>query len=275
MSKKEEALDMDTLRESLKRNERFFYDLQRLRIQAGNRNNEHTDPVILGQKDKEFLKRMSEGVKELEKDTLKEIRRLLKHFPIYTKFLKDVKGVGPTLAAVMISEVDITKANTISALWAWCGLGVDEHGKAMRLKKGEKARYSPFLKAKMVKVLGDCLLKSQGPYTKFYYNYKTRKENTIVEVCMNCKGKGIFRSKELKKDLKCSNCKGTGHDAPWGCSQAHRHTAAIRAMVKALLQDFWLKWRELEGLPVTAPYAEAKLGMKHGDHATIPIRARP
>jgi hypothetical protein len=28
------------------------------------------------------------------------------------------------------------------------------------------------------------------------------------------------------------------------------------------LADFWLKWRALEGLPVSVSYAEAKLGQK-------------
>jgi hypothetical protein len=39
---------------------------------------------------------------------------------------------------------------------------------------------------------------------------------------------------------------------------------AIRYTIKIFLQDLWLKWRELEGLPVSAPYHEAILGHKHG-----------
>jgi hypothetical protein len=43
------------------------------------------------------------------------------------------------------------------------------------------------------------------------------------------------------------------------------HTASTRFMVKAFLQELWVKWRTLEDLPVTLPYSEAKLGMPpHG-----------
>ncbi len=45
----------------------------------------------------------------------------------------------------------------------------------------------------------------------------------------------------------------------------HRKNMAIRYMVKMFLKDLWVAWRTLEGLPVTPDYAEAKLGLKHGE----------
>jgi hypothetical protein len=38
------------------------------------------------------------------------------------------------------------------------------------------------------------------------------------------------------------------------------HTDATRVMVKAFLTDLWVTWRIQEGLTVTPPYREAKLG---------------
>lgn len=41
----------------------------------------------------------------------------------------------------------------------------------------------------------------------------------------------------------------------------HRNNAARRYMIKIFLADLWRKWRELEGLPIAPSYAEGKLGM--------------
>lgn len=52
-------------------------------------------------------------------------------------------------------------------------------------------------------------------------------------------------------------------------SDAHRHRAAARYMIKMFLADLWLAWRKLEGLPVTETYAVAKLGHRP-HHAYAP-----
>lgn len=306
----------------LRRATRFFYDQQKLRIQFGNRNAKRDDgtSAILDDQDKAFLEKQSEGLHELEKSTLKEVERLLKPIPIY-KWLKAQKGCGPTMAGVIISEIDISKAHTVSALWKYCGLSC-EGGVADRPKRGQKLTYNPFVKTKLVGVLGSCMIKANSPWRSFYDNYKTRKKNTQVPVCMQCDGKGkcaaleetetderadvgeqpesterakskngTTRSKraETKEETrgteraasedsstdtkraapklrKCPNCNGTGGPAPWGKSDKHRHAAANRYMIKMFIQALWLEWRTLEGLEVNAPYAEAYLGRKHGDH---------
>ena len=50
-------------------------------------------------------------------------------------------------------------------------------------------------------------------------------------------------------------------------SRGHRHNMAIRYMIKMFLRDLYLKWRGLEGLPIAPDYAEAKLGYTHGKAA--------
>lgn len=269
--------------ERLRRAVRFFYDLQKLRIQTSNRSgiNHVTKSLVeLTEEDKKFLDSTGNGLEVLEKQALKEVQRVLKGVPIYERWLKQQKGIGPTLSGVLISEIDIARCSTPSALWRYCGLAVDPAtGRAERRVKGEKAKFSPWLKSKLLRVMGDCLIKANSPYKKFYNDYKHRKENTIVPVCMGCKGEGKARVEDVEgkpdpitrkratKKVKCENCGGTGGPAPWGASKMHRHNAALRVLVKAFLLDLWTKWRELEGLPVTEPYAVAVLGRVHGDHA--------
>lgn len=57
-----------------------------------------------------------------EEEAFKQLGRVLENVPIYSEFLKTVGGVGPAVAGVIISEIDIHKAQTSSALWRYAGL---------------------------------------------------------------------------------------------------------------------------------------------------------
>lgn len=335
---------------------RYFYDLQKLRIQSGNRDSEQAEPAVLEDDDKEFLGSQSLGLNALERTTLAEIEALLNRCPVYTEWLKHQPGVGPTISGVLIGEIDIghrrqrwleSTINTLqetladdaapaedareirrrlrrlearlerlkpcdtpSALWAYAGLAVNpETGQAVRHMRGKVSNWNPFLKAKIIFVLGGCLLKAKSPWTKFYYDYKNRKQNELVPTCMLCEGAGTIafaserladleeawegetdpgqaeklseQIREIKKTkngkggkgTKCYNCNGKGTNVPWGRGDKHRHQAAVRYMVKMFLQAFWLKWRELEGLPVTEPYAVAVLHREHGDHGGTGVQS--
>jgi len=46
--------------------------------------------------------------------------------------------------------------------------------------------------------------------------------------------------------------------------KGHRHNMALRYMIKMFLKDLYVEWRQIEGLPVEPTYAEAKLGLVHG-----------
>lgn len=188
---------------------------------------------------------------ELERDESAHFRRLgnvLREVPIYTAFLESVRGIGPAMAGVIVSEIDITKARHVSSLWKYAGLDVAQDGKG-RSRKGEhlvdveytskdgeikqkkSITFNPFLKTKLVGVMGGSFIKAGNErYRKVYDDYKHRLENHAVY-----------------KDH----------------SKGHRHNMAVRYMVKVFLADLWVTWRTLENLPVTAPYHEAKLGLKH------------
>jgi hypothetical protein len=282
---------LDPIKEECREAVRFFYDLQKLRIGSHHRVTTGKDRTKLSEKHYESLIVQSWLLKELEAEALGEVKRILKDVPIYKEWLKEQKGCGPTLSGVIVAEIDIRRAETPSALWKYCGLDVricdkchgacevetddgvmkwceaclGRGGYAARRTRGEKAGYNPWLKAKLVKVLGECLIKANSPWRRHYDEYKHRKANTRVDRCMACAGGGTVVYE--KKKTMCKNCGGTGGPAPWGRSDAHRHAAAVRKMVKMFLLGLWKEWRKLEGLPVVEPYAEAYLGRTHGDHA--------
>tara|TARA_R100000664_G_C2717425_1_gene112017 strand:+ start:34 stop:894 length:861 start_codon:yes stop_codon:yes gene_type:complete len=189
---------------------------------------------------------MYDSLMEAEQDAEKRIQQAVKEFAIYTEFLEDVKGCGPMMSAVVISQFNIHKAEYPSSLHAYAGLDVvngkgrsrqkehlvdqtytDKEGKE-QTKKG--ISFNPFVKTKLVGVLGSSFIKAGGPYREVYDNYKTRLQNMPAHA---------------------EKTKG------------HIHNMAVRYMVKRFLTDLYKAWRALEGLPVAPEYSEAKLGIVH------------
>ena len=184
---------------------------------------------------------------QTEKLFFKALEASIESVPIYTEYLKDIYGVGPAMAGVLISEIDIEKTTYVSSLWKYAGLDVAEDGRGRGRykehlidreyvnKKGEvktkkSITFNAFLKTKLY-VLGTSFLK-QNPekckYRVIYDNYKHRLQNR-------------------------PDCKDY--------TKAHIHNMAIRYAIKIFLQDLWVVWRKMEGLPTPDPYREAKLGM--------------
>jgi hypothetical protein len=285
---------------------RSCYDLQRLRIELGNRLCAQFKAKLGGQSGKKEaetideegrdllgdlkarFKKLTEGVvgKEglpskrkwkgdgvisdyseavlidnyltLERNESAQFRRLesvLDEFPIYTEFLKGVRGCGPAMSGIVIGEIDIAKAKYPSSLWAYAGIDVVTNGDESRGRSRRKEHlrevayidkdgkpatrlgitFNPFLKTKLVGVLGPCLIKANSdPYRAIYDGYKHRLES---------------------------------HPKWSQTTKAHRHNAAIRYMIKRFLCDLYAAWRHCEGLPISDEYAVAKLGIKHGKAA--------
>jgi len=189
--------------------------------------------------------------------------------PIWTTFLKDIRGIGPLMSGVIISELDPYKARHVSSFWKYAGLdvivnndGVGE-GRSKRkehlvqvkyankdgvIKERDSITYNPMLKSKLVKVVPDCFARSHNEhYTKVkndYYHGQLCKYATI---------------KSYDKDKK------PVYAFEKGITHAHIIARANRYVAKMFMRDLWVAWRTVENLPVSEPYEVAKLGMKpHG-----------
>lgn len=196
-------------------------------------------------------------LEDVEKQAFKNLEKIVKQHPIWTEYLEGVKGCGFTMAGVIISELDPHVARYPSSFWKYAGVDVvhkedpdnpdniisigrcrrkdlmveveyvDRDGNdATRMSLG----YNPFLKTKLLGILAPSFLKSKGEYYDVYFDYKQRLLNDP-------------RHKEKRP--------------------AHINRMALRYAVKIFLMNLHIKWRELEGLEVTPPYHEAKLGMAH------------
>jgi len=188
------------------------------------------------------------SIEEQEKKHFARLKYPLSEHKIWTEYLEKLKGVGPAIAGIIISEIDITKSKYPSSLWRYAGLDVAKDGKGRSRKKehlvdieyidkdGEiKTKvgitFNPFLKTKLLGVLGGSFLKAgDNKYSQIYRDYKHRLEHH-----------------KIYKDV----------------TKGHRHNMAIRYMIKMFLVNLHMKWRELENLPVSVPYSEGKLGLEH------------
>jgi hypothetical protein len=275
--------------------------------------------------------------------------------PIYDQFLSQVRGVGPAMAAIIISEIDIHRAEYPSSLWKYCGVDVvrvgiytDASGKEciisaedvesyygdvhfdedqgdfytvngslvnrMTGPKGEpvtwdyKGRslkkyclvtreytnkegvltnrmgitYNPFLKTKLIGVLGNSFLRSgialvdgvkmgglrraalakeEGFVAEVYRDEDVEFETQKFLVAQG--HKVIIEPSEYGQiyyDYK-NRLENSPHHKEK--SDGHRHAMALRYAVKRFLVQLYLVWRDLEKLPVATEYSEGVLGMIH------------
>lgn len=132
------------------------------------------------------------------------------------EMMSEVPGIGPLTAAKIVAMVDIERADTISSLWRYAGYGVVD-GKAERLVKGEPAHFNTRLKGVMGQT-GSLLIRKSNPYRPIY-------DEAVAYYQEN---------------------------RDW--SDGHVHYAALRKVIKLFLSHLWVRWRELEGLPVSDPY---------------------
>jgi hypothetical protein len=189
---------------------------------------------------------------DLEKYVDGRVAAHLKLHPAYPWF-SHVKGVGRENIGKVIGPVrvapetdddgnELPYADTISALWKFAGLSVED-GKAPKRKVGEKLSYNSRLRS-MCWRLGSSLLRAKGKFYEYYLSQKEQYEQRYLN-----NGVNIVPATSLpKKDGK--KTEGDGY-----ISEGHVHNQALRKTIKLFLACLWLEWREGLGLPVTKPYA--------------------
>lgn len=197
---------------------------------------------------------------EQEQALSKQIAKVVEAFPIYTEWMTHVRGLGPTMGAVILSSIDIYRSRYVSSVWKYAGLDVTADGKGRsrrkadmgtityvdpktgELKEKKTLGYNPFLKTKLMGVLADGMIKANSQYRSVYDDRKTR------TVGYNAVDPERFKT------------------------AAHRHMDAKRHMIKVFLADLYAVWREMEGLEVHPWYAEQKLGIVHSRPPVGPAR---
>lgn len=192
-----------------------------------------------------ILAKMYFSFEDQEKEAMSIIERSIAPLPI-TKYICGIKGCDLSTAAVIVSEINIRKANFPSSLYLLAGLDCGPDGKARSRREKhlvertyidkdgkEKTKmsitYNPFLHDKLLGTIAPNLIRAKNTlYHGIYTSYKAFLE----------------RREEWS-----------------GSSKMHRHRAAIRYMMRVFVCNIHKTWREMEELPVYEPYEVEKLGL--------------
>jgi len=241
-----------TLPEEVKKRIRIlvgvYYDVQDVRTRSFNRL--RTVGVVEGV-DPKHLRR-------LEREIRRYIGRQIEGVPIYENFLKRIYGLGPILSGALISYLDPHKADHPSSFWRYMGLHV-VNGRAVRLEKGKKIDFNKKLRPIYWKLGMQFIKFKTPPYYQIYEDARERETEKLGDPLKDprncpryneCISRLRAKSRRTGKPMKNPPCK------------LHIHLRAMRKAVKRFLTDLWLKWREIEGLPISLPYAIEVLGHK-------------
>jgi hypothetical protein len=196
-----------------------------------------------------------------EADAKKRVlARCLKGIPIYDAFFKHVTFAVPMLASYLIAEVDIRKCGKSSQLRRFCGLAVI-NGRLERLTKGHKRGYNATLRTQLFLAF-DSLWKNQrhhqtGPNAKYLQIWKDSKHRDLQKEGVVI----VEKNGETKHQREVG-----GKMVAW---DGHAHKYGWHKSADILIEDLYIVWRALEGLPVWPSYYAAKLGYEHGGKIAV------
>lgn len=173
------------------------------------------------------------------------------------RWAMSICGIGPVIAAGLIANIDIEKAETAGAIWRFAGIDP-----TIKWEKGKKRPFNANLKTLCVFKLGESFVKvsnnDRDIYGKIYAERKQleQQRNEAGEFADQAKAK--LEKYNIGKTTDAYKWYSEGKLPP-----AHIHARARRYAVKIFLSHFWEKWRTIEGLPVPNPFAIDILGHAH------------
>ena len=149
-----------------------------------------------------------------------------------------VSGVGPVTIAYLTAYIILEKADHPSSLWSYVGYDKPSHE---RYTKGVKGGGNKTLRTILYNT--ECsMMKGTGPYRTVYDNVKSRLAVS-------------------EKIVKSRNTEGKLIECAWKDTKpSHRHGAALRAIGKHFLADYWFVGRILLGLSTNDLYVKEHLG---------------
>jgi len=221
---------MDDRRQTMKLHQKMENQLLAYKRQTDEQNPETAEFLEAS------MEPVSKRLNKIDRDITKHMRA--SDDPL-VKAAMGVPSVGSITLAGLIVYVDLEKAQSASSLWKYVGLHTASHE---RYQKGESGGGNKTLRT-MLWNMANAMVKNRNcPYRVVYDRTKER----------------LAASEKITKTRTTQ-----GHlvDCAWKDTKpSHRHGAALRAVMKHFLADFWFVGRELRGLGTRPLYVEEKLG---------------
>jgi transposase IS116/IS110/IS902 family protein len=202
-----------------------------------------------------------------ERELLRLLSERVARHPAWP-WLERVRGIGPSLAARLLARLEIDRAPTPSSFWSYCGLATvaadvyrcAECGYELSLPSGRHVRNAHRVPGSSqpcggtLVPLGDGARRVAQPRPNrgedAPYDREAKKLCYLIGISFVRQGDAYKRYyNEQRARLEVAK-------PDW--IPRRRHLTALRMTEKLFLAHLWLVWREELGLPVTAPYADAR-----------------
>ena len=258
----EETVTLNKYRSEIRTILRTIDDYQNLRIRTGNRLKKKADGTDQKDADENAPDVTTDSILDnvdlfgdtmaIEDKLTKRLEEKVKQTKEWKLYFKDIKGIGPKMAAILISEIDPYKAETVSKIWQYAGMNSG-------MVPGKKKEKDGSITVTGDMVRGD---KPTSGYVLPYNKYlKMAVAGKIATQLMMAKNPKYTKIYEGAKNFYNTNPK-------WkDATKAHIHRAAIRKMIKQFLADYYAFVRPLYGLETRVPYAEEKMGIVHHNYS--------
>ena len=209
---------------------------------------------------------------DLEKKKItKRIEKILSGLSIYKEWMQYIKGLGPVLAAKVITTFRIDVPYP-SCLYSYAGLKPN----AVK-RRGVKANYNPKAAA-VAYLVGESFKKTGGGYKKLYKHFVesvTSKSKRIIKAkdITNYIG-WIYNGETITKE-KAKRLEKLGDEKiEIERTKIHILKLARRKVSQVFLVHYWTVGRILAGMEITEPY-HVKLGHNYVILPVIDAKYRP
>jgi hypothetical protein len=206
------------------------------------------------------------ALKHQETSLLQAVSDALETHPAWS-WLRRVKGVGPSLAGKLLSRLDVERAETPSAFWAFCGLATvpavvyacDLCGFRMEVAEtqslgGEHSARGTRNRcpAKARRIEGDAVADLRIAQPRPARGERASYSLQAKTLCYLF-GVSFLRTRSPYAEVYHRSKDELVRTRPaW--SARRRHRTALRKCEKLFLAHLWLVWRDAEGLPIVLPY---------------------
>jgi hypothetical protein len=192
------------------------------------------------------------------------VRETIEQHPAWP-WLSNIRGIGHLLAARLLSRLDVTRAGTPSAFWAYCGLGTIP-GAAYRcarctLEVAYPLGYQVPATHRTLAGRREC----PGELEAVADNQATRvaprrgalggRAGYDAQARISCYliGLSMLRCRSEYRSFYDSARAQLAVSRP-GWTPKRCHLTALRKMEKTFLRDLWLAWRTAVNMAVVPPY---------------------
>lgn len=253
-----------------------YFDFQETRIQtqlrfkSAERENSLTDEEMLHY----GITDVYDQVLRTEKGFEKLITKQLENHALYTQYLSKIRGVGPIIAAGLISYIDdIAKFKNVSKLWQYCGYGMNtfcpkckkptfvevEYETGKIAKKLQPMDICPVCKTKTDRILQKRMTGYQSNWNDRLKVLAWKFSESIVKQPAEKSGYRRLYD-EIKSGEKARAPEKYVENGKTYFNPGHIHNRTMRKVRKIFLAHLWEIWRLQKRLEISDPYPKQLLG---------------